>query len=715
MNLSSDLISQFVKITKDTAEPKKETNTYGTIVKKDGEELKVKLIGSPDGVSTPVRSTEVDVEDGDKVSVTIRDHSIIVTGNLTSPSARSGTIYEKFDKVSADYGEFTKLVADELVATNARIDNLDVTELKADYGEFKTLVASDFEAVNARIDKLDVGVLDADIASIKELIFGSATGDTIQTSFSNAVIAQLGDAQIKSAMIESVSASKITAGDIITNNVQVMSDDGKLLIYDGTIQISDGSRVRVQIGEDDSGDYSINIWDANGNLMFSKGGITDSAIKEAIIRNDMISDTANISAYKLDIDSLFEEMNDNDACFLLSSKVYFSDKEQTLDVAFKSLTTEVTNHGETITSQGTQISTIQGQITNKIWQQDITKAKNELGEQTEALNTKYSELNQTVYGISTTVASHTTDMSKLETRMSTVEQTADGLVIRLNGVDDDISEAGKTATNYMSATTSGIIVGDMTTDALGNNVLIDSDSIDIRNGETVYASFGANLIELGKNGRNAKIDLCNGLATLYHESKYSYDTIFVIDTGNTTEIMGLINPLCVTSVDDLDQVSIQFANSNGVMGGVGIIGSWLRRFGSNMYDAYTILDSGNFHDVMDSGWKSGGAIGEDFTLYDDNYQIQYRKIGKIVEIRGIVQPAKAITGSTENHLIFTLAQGYRPSKYLYERCQGSGAYSWLLSIATNGEVRFARYNDGSQWVEASTESWLPFHITFFVD
>jgi hypothetical protein len=118
---------------------------------------------------------------------------------------------------------------------------------------------------------------------------------------------------------------------------------------------------------------------------------------------------------------------------------------------------------------------------------------------------------------------------------------------------------------------------------------------------------------------------------------------------------------------------------------------------------------------MDSGWKYGGVIGENFTLYDNDYQIQYRKIGKIVEVRGVVQPTQIITGSTENHTIFTLAAGYRPSKYIYERCQGSGGYSWLLSISTGGVVRFARYTDGTQWVDATTESWLPFHITFFVD
>ncbi len=225
--------------------------------------------------------------------------------------------------------------------------------------------------------------LDADSAIIKDLtasitktntlIFGSATGTTIQTEFANAVIAQLGDAQILSAMIKDIAASKITSGDIITNNVRVMSEDGSLVISDETIQISDGTRVRVQIGKDASDDYSINIWDEDGNLMFSKGGITESAIKDAIIRDDMVSEKANISAHKLNIDSLFEEINGSSNT-IKATQIYFDDEGQRLDVVFKTMTEDVDGLEETQQSQGTEIKTIQGQISNKIWQQDITTA-----------------------------------------------------------------------------------------------------------------------------------------------------------------------------------------------------------------------------------------------------------------------------------------------------------------------------------------------------
>lgn len=282
------------------------------------------------------------------------------------------------NKLSAEEADIRYLQASQLDAIEANVKDAVIEDLDADYATIEEL-----EVEKGRINELEANSLTADsaiiknlqggVADINTLIFGSATGTTIQTEFANAVIAQLGDAQIFSAMIKDIAASKITSGDIITNNVRVMSKDGSLVISDETIQISDNKRVRVQIGKDASDDYSINIWDASGNLMFSKGGITENAIKEAIIRNDMVSDTANISAHKLNIDSLFEEINGSSNT-IKATQIYLDDEKQRLNVAFKTMTEDVDGLEKTQQSQGTAINMIQGQISNKIWQQDITTA-----------------------------------------------------------------------------------------------------------------------------------------------------------------------------------------------------------------------------------------------------------------------------------------------------------------------------------------------------
>lgn len=554
MALSNDLISQFVKITKDNTPKVTEATMYGTVVK-NGSIISVQLDGSD--VLTPV-STTTNVEDGERVTVLIKNHAAVITGNITSPSARteevesmSKKVYEfdevvttKFTATQADIASLAAenvvikeqlkaseadisdlkatdvTITDTLTAANAEIEklktdkldvatadityatikdleatNADIYNLEATYGEFKDLTAERLTAAEADIDTLeatkidattaeityakisdlnaataDIDTLEADVAEIDTLIFGSASGSTIQTSFANAVIAQLGDAQIKSATIENVSASKITSGDIITNSVRVMSEDGKLLISDETMQISDASRVRVQIGKDAAGDYSINIWDENGNLMFSKGGITDSAIKDSIIRNDMVSDTANIAAHKLDIDSLFEAINGSSKT-ITSSRIYLDDEGQTLDVAFESVTTDIDELQNELSSQGTQITAVQGQITSKVWQNDIDVATTASDEKIETLSNQYSSLEQEVDNMTTTIASHTSEISK-KADSTTVTEVSN----KVTSLEADLSGFRTTVSNtYVTQTE----VDDLTdrVDSAETNIAQNTESI----------------------------------------------------------------------------------------------------------------------------------------------------------------------------------------------------------------------------------------------
>lgn len=537
MALSNDLISQFVRMTNDKTDTTKETTIYGTAVIQNG-----KTYAQLDGADTltPVTST-TKTSNGERVIVSIKNHSATITGNLSSPSVRFTDVTEFVDEISdfeiiiankasiqeleVERGRIDNLQADNVVirdkltaaegeidilqsetitisnkltASQAEIANLKTTKLdatvadmtyatiddlkatdaniynlKATYGDFVVTTTDKLEAIEADIEKLEAGEITVDqlkatfatiqdlnvergriddlevtVGDIDTLIFGSASGNVIQTSFANAVIAQLGNAQIKSAMIESLSASKITSGDIITNNVRVMSDDGKLLISDETIQIRDDTRVRVQIGKDSTGDYSINIWDADGILMFSEGGITESAIKEAIIRDDMVSDSANISAHKLNIASLFEVINGSTQT-IKSSKILFDSKGQTLDVVFTDINTTIDELEEMVNSHGTQLSVVQGQISSKVWQQDITTAVDVVEKDIDTLSTKYTNLSQTVDGIDVIVASHTTELEGKaeESEVAEVRDQVTEIELSLNGFKSTVSNTYATKTD----------------------------------------------------------------------------------------------------------------------------------------------------------------------------------------------------------------------------------------------------------------------------
>lgn len=251
----------------------------------------------------------------------------------------------------------------------ATIEKLDGVE-----GKFEDFYAKDFESAVSHISDLT-----AEVEKVNTLMFGSASGESLTTEFSNSIVANIGDAQIKSAMIESIAADKITSGKIYTNLVEILSESGNLDITDNTIQIKDDKKVtRVQIGKDANSDYNMYVWDKSGNLMFDALGLTENGVKREIIRNDMIKENANIAASKLDIESLFTVINEDGSHTLKSSKIYVDANKQTLDVAFKNVTTNVTNLQNAVTTQGTQLTAVQGQISSKVWQQDITTAVNNL-------------------------------------------------------------------------------------------------------------------------------------------------------------------------------------------------------------------------------------------------------------------------------------------------------------------------------------------------
>ena len=116
----------------------------------------------------------------------------------------------------------------------------------------------------------------------------------------------------------------------------------------------------------------------------------------------------------------------------------------------------------------------------------------------------------------------------------------------------------------------------------------------------------------------------------------------------------------------------------------------------------------------DSGWQTA-SLTSDFKPFQGNssYTPKYRKVGKVVEISGIISPSATLSAGSEKN-IFTLPTGYRPSIVRYNICQGSANNKWLLTINTTGIVTFSRYGTTTN-TDATSSVWLPFTFNFFVD
>lgn len=133
MILPSNLISDFVKATKDKPAQPRESVLYGTIQSDTGY---VQLDGST--VLTPIENKAVIAKAGDRVTVTIKDHKAIVTGNIASPAAREKDTL-KIDDLNAVNIEISNIKADItlLKTSNATIENT----LESHTESIKTLTA----------------------------------------------------------------------------------------------------------------------------------------------------------------------------------------------------------------------------------------------------------------------------------------------------------------------------------------------------------------------------------------------------------------------------------------------------------------------------------------------------------------------------------------------------------------------------------------------
>lgn len=457
MAVPNELIAKFAKLSKES-KIQRETTVFGTTVEYGGK-LYVKMDGSD--LLTPVATTS-EISAGERVTVMVKDHTATVTGNISNPSASKGTtdaIEDEITTINATIGNFELVIADkvntnelqaevakinELMALKANIVDLNVTN--ATIKDLNVQVANIDKALITKADIVDLDAANAEIntlktnyADIQTLVGGNLTMDNIQSLVLTSSKVTVDNAFIKDAMIDRVSADKINAGTINTNNVNIQSEDGSMLLQGSLQQFKDAEgNVRIQIGKDASGDFTFALYGADGQgQLINQNGITASAIGDGLIVNSMVSDNANISGSKLDIDSVITEVNGSTTT-IKSSKIYFDDKKQTLDVAFNTLNTTVDNTSSTVSSHTTSINTMQGQISTLI---SDTTIINDDGTTT-SIKDAFSSMEQTVDGFSTKIGSLETTMDdgfkSVDSKISSVEQTVDSLTSSMSSTTTEL-------------------------------------------------------------------------------------------------------------------------------------------------------------------------------------------------------------------------------------------------------------------------------------
>ncbi len=273
MDLSSELISQFVKATKDDKKSKTGTTVTGTTVEYNGKTY-VKIDGSE--LLTPVTTTAA-IKDGERVTVTIKDHSATVTGNLTAPAARNSDVQEIGNKIS----EFEIVVADKVStkdfdAQTARIDTLQAENV----------------TIKGRLDasEASIGELETDNVTIKETL--TANKASIDNLEATKISAEVADA--KYATIENLEAANADIYNLNANYASFKTTTtDKLTAIDASITDLDTKKLNAEDAEIKYAniDFS-NIGKAAIEYFYAQSGlIKDVVVGDGTITGELVGVT----------------------------------------------------------------------------------------------------------------------------------------------------------------------------------------------------------------------------------------------------------------------------------------------------------------------------------------------------------------------------------------------------------------------------------------
>lgn len=303
MALSNELLSQLIKVTKPVENKKlTEATVYGTTVEQN-DNLYVQLDGSD--VLTPASST-VKMKSGERVIVKIKDHTAIVTGNLTIQSARSDDVDDLVDEIT----EVEILIADkvstsELTAERARIDAL-VTANATITGRLSAseAIISALEVDNATIK----GTLTAHDATIKTLETEKLDADFAEITFAKIDSLTATNAQINNLEATYGAFVDLTAERFEALNAEIdILDTGKLSAEEAELKYANIDFANI-------GDAAIeNFFALSGiieDLAVSNGNVTGT-LTSVTINADLIK-TGTLTADRLILlgsDGLFHEIN----------------------------------------------------------------------------------------------------------------------------------------------------------------------------------------------------------------------------------------------------------------------------------------------------------------------------------------------------------------------------------------------------------------------
>lgn len=257
MGLSNDLISQFVKVTKDEEKKKSESIVYGTIVDHEN----VQIDGSDE--YTPIITT-ANVKAKERVTVMIKNHTATVIGNMSDPSASSNDFETSNNKMT------------NMIDSKASIENLNAT--------------------NAEITSVKTEYLKSEDAAIKyaNIDFSNISNSTMESFYTNSGLIK--DAVIGDGTITGSLAGVTIRGDLIESNT-IVADKLLLKGEDGLYYKLNTDGVKTESEQTEYNSLNGDIFMAN-SIAATKISVSDLVAFDATIGGFNITDNSIYSGVK---------------------------------------------------------------------------------------------------------------------------------------------------------------------------------------------------------------------------------------------------------------------------------------------------------------------------------------------------------------------------------------------------------------------------------
>lgn len=286
MALSHEVISQFAKLV-DNKPKKDEGVTVKGTYKIIGNIEYVQLDGSD--VLTPVEST-VEAKTGERVQVLIKDHFATVTGNISSPAARSKDVKDLADTV------------DEQGNTIQQMDNTiiqqgnSIIQMNTSINQHETTINQHDTKINQQSDQ---------IVSINNTIISQ--GNSIEANH-NAIIAQGNEIDVMNNTITSHGNSITSMNNTIQQHDNKINQNSNTISQQGNTITQQGNKItEIDNTVKSQGNTIVaqgNTIDAHGTQLTTHGSQITILNSGFVIQDGVLTGLSEVVVNKLKSDTL---------------------------------------------------------------------------------------------------------------------------------------------------------------------------------------------------------------------------------------------------------------------------------------------------------------------------------------------------------------------------------------------------------------------------